>query len=768
MTLIGFVALSLLASQYYFSEKIAIESTNKTFQLISKNISEHLLKEAKVTRNLLTIRSRDKDLYAPITFNFHHPALDGLIEVLQLSPDLHAVYFTQEDGHYFEVIRMRGRVKMYKVFAAPKETYWTVVNIIDNVQQSTFLDVDSNVILQKRVKKNYDPHSRPWYKEAVKTKEVITTKPYFFSIIEEMGVTYAKRLGGTGVVLALDYTMEQLNTLLVKQQYDEYSEVYIVNKKGEKFASSSFPGKEYASQIQEKQVDDVVLQKLLAADLGNIIKTKKNEKKYFTLLHPLLSQNAYLGVKLDVYTLMKAYRDNIKYAFMIAFLLLLISLPIILSSANTIVKPIKDLIQENTKIQERKFTEVSRIHTNILEFRALSDSLVSLSHSIQDHAKSQEALLDSIVKLIAEAIDKKSPYTGAHCERVPHIAKLLLSEANRSELEAFKDFSLTSKDELRAFEIASWLHDCGKMTTPEYVVDKAVKLETIYNRIHEVRMRFEVLWRDVQIEYLKKEIDASALKNRQEVLRDDFAFIASINLGKEYMSDVEKTRVNTIAKTSWQRHFDNRLGLGRVELNRYRDEKQIFPVEEMLLQDKREQLVPRENFDHALYVKEGFKVEVPKYLYNLGEVYNLCIEKGTLTEEERYKINEHVITSIKMLENIPFPKGMNKIPEYAGTHHETLIGTGYPKQLTRDELSIPSRIMSIADIFEALTASDRPYKKAKTLSESIKIMSKMVEEEHIDKDLFQLFLRSGIYEVYAKQFLKLEQMDEVNMKEYLG
>ena len=331
----------------------------------------------------------------------------------------------------------------------------------------------------------------------------------------------------------------------------------------------------------------------------------------------------------------------------------------------------------------------------------------------------------------------------------------------------FQNFSLTSKDELRAFEIGSWLHDCGKVTTPEYVVDKAVKLETIYNRIHEIRMRFEVLWRDAQIAYLSKEIDSIALKKRQETLLDDFAFIAMVNRGGEFMDKTKQERVKEIGKITWQRYFDNRLGLGIVEQKRYKENEQVYPVTENLLSDKTEHLVARENFDHDAYALEGFKMEVPEYLYNYGEVYNLCIGKGTLTEEERYKINEHVVMSIKMLEKIPFPQNMEKIPEYAGTHHETLIGTGYPKKLSKEDLSIPSRIMAIADIFEALTASDRPYKKAKTLSESMEIMHKMVEEEHIDKDLFELFLTADIYKTYAQQHLKPEQIDEVDVKRYL-
>ena len=160
-------------------------------------------------------------------------------------------------------------------------------------------------------------------------------------------------------------------------------------------------------------------------------------------------------------------------------------------------------------------------------------------------------------------------------------------------------------------------------------------------------------------------------------------------------------------------------------------------------------------------------MQVPKHLYNQGEIYNLTIKKGTLSEEERFKINEHMIMTVKMLEELPFPKNLEKVPEYAGAHHETLIGTGYPRRLKKEDMSIPARIMAVADIFEALTAADRPYKEAKKLSESIKILSFMVKDEHIDEDIFKLFLTSGVYMNYAKEYLKEEQIDEVDISKYV-
>ena len=404
-----------------------------------------------------------------------------------------------------------------------------------------------------------------------------------------------------------------------------------------------------------------------------------------------------------------------------------------------------------------------------------SQAAVALDN--QNLIDAQRALLDAFIELIASAIDAKSPYTGGHCQRVPELTKMLVRAACDSGDDLFADFDLT-EDEWYELHIASWLHDCGKVTTPEYVVDKATKLETIYDRIHEIRTRFEVLKRDAEIEYLKARLDGKGkpaklkkdLDKRLAQLDDDFQFIAECNMGGEFMADDRVERVKRIAAMKWQRTLDDRIGLSHDELERLeRTPRKKLPVTENLLADKEEHVIERQPRDTFGDDNEfGFKLNVPDDKYNLGEVYNLCIGRGTLTAEERFKINDHMVQTIVMLEQLPFPKHLKRVPEYAGGHHETMIGTGYPRRLTKADMSIPARAMAIADIFEALTAADRPYKKAKTLSESVRIMSFMNKDEHIDPDLFALFLKAGVFTEYAERFLLPEQIDEVDIDQYLG
>jgi HD-GYP domain-containing protein (c-di-GMP phosphodiesterase class II)/HAMP domain-containing protein len=390
--------------------------------------------------------------------------------------------------------------------------------------------------------------------------------------------------------------------------------------------------------------------------------------------------------------------------------------------------------------------------------------------------KMQKNLLQSFIELIASAIDAKSPYTGGHCQRVPELTKMLAAAACESQDPRFREFSL-SDDEWEELHIAAWLHDCGKVTTPEYVVDKSTKLETIYDRIHEIRMRFEVLKRDAEIDYwrqLSEGVDAQQLQAELEAtqsqLDDDFAFVAKCNEGGEFMADEKITRLNEIAGKTWRRTLSDRIGVSWEEgLRKQRSPETELPADEPLLADKEEHIIYRAE-DEVIPEDNpwSFKLDTPEHRYNRGELYNLSVARGTLANEERFKINDHMVQTIIMLNQLPFPRHLRNVPAIAGGHHETMIGTGYPKKLRREDMSLTARMMAIADIFEALTAADRPYKKAKSLSESIKIMNFMKKDQHIDPDLFDLFLQSGVYLDYAKQFLAVAQIDEVDISEYLG
>lgn len=381
-------------------------------------------------------------------------------------------------------------------------------------------------------------------------------------------------------------------------------------------------------------------------------------------------------------------------------------------------------------------------------------ALITINLENKTLRENYSQLLESFIEVLARAIDAKSPYTGAHCQRVPIIARLLATAAVQEEDGELKDFEM-SVDDWYTLHIASWLHDCGKVTTPEYVVDKATKLETINNRIHEIRNRFEILRRDAHIEYLKKRLQNTDTQEKLQAefvekvkqLESDFDFVANCNIGDQELFDKDIIRLEQISKQQFTRYFNRMLGLSWAEKDSIADHDLFAkPALENLLQDRPDQIFGG---------------------YNRGELYNLEVRSGTINKEEREKINEHIVVTIDMLKALPFPKELSKVVEYAGAHHERIDGQGYPNGLTGDQMSIPAKIMAIADIFEALTANDRPYKEPKKLSEVLKIMQEMKNTGHIDADLYEIFIRNRVYMDYAEQYIDKQQIDEIIDEEYL-
>lgn len=377
---------------------------------------------------------------------------------------------------------------------------------------------------------------------------------------------------------------------------------------------------------------------------------------------------------------------------------------------------------------------------------------IALENKNQKEAYSQ--LLESFIEVLARAIDAKSPYTGSHCQRVPIIARLLATAAVQETTGNLKTFEM-SPDDWYTLHIASWLHDCGKVTTPEYIVDKATKLETIFNRIHEIRNRFEILRRDAHIEYLQKRLNNIDTKQHLQAefvakvkqLEEDFAFVAKCNTGDIELNDRDIARLEQISQIQFVRYFNRMLGLSWAERDNVENKDfYVHPARENLLQNRKDQIFGP---------------------YNRGELYNLEIRRGTINKEERDKINEHIVVTIDMLKALPFPKELSKVVEYAGAHHERIDGKGYPNGLTGDQMSVPAKIMAIADIFEALTANDRPYKEPKKLSEVLRIMQQMKHNGHIDPDLYDVFICSKVYQDYAEQYMDKNQIDEVTPEDYL-
>lgn len=340
-----------------------------------------------------------------------------------------------------------------------------------------------------------------------------------------------------------------------------------------------------------------------------------------------------------------------------------------------------------------------------------------------------ENLFVSLVHLINIGIDEKSPHTGRHCQHVPELTMLLANAVHETREGPLAHFSMTDKDRKELW-MAGILHDCGKISTPVHVVEKSTKLETIFDRIHLLDTRFEVLKRDAEIKVLKSKC---AL------------YQASVN-NENLIAELEQGLQDELAKIEEARNFLRKLNIGS---------ERTSPEDLQRVTD-----IAAWQWTDASGAAQPF--------LNADEVENLSVRAGTLNAQERAIINNHISTTIKMLEALPWPKHLQNVPEYAGGHHERMDGKGYPRGLRGEQMSVQAKIMAIADIFEALTAKDRPYKDGKTLTESLHILGSFALNGHIDPDLFNIFVKKKVYLTYAERFMDKSQIDEVDLSKVPG
>lgn len=551
-----------------------------------------------------------------------------------------------------------------------------------------------------------------------------------------------------------------------------------------------------SSRVQEFQELALLINKMAIAieQFEKISHILAHEEHYESLLaHVVEHLTLLMGAQAGCVYLFNSSRDQLNLAHCVN-ITPQAHIPVTTEKEKTLIHQIEQHFNDPTSIQI-VIPLLSREHQNfgililkiphaechdldaIRQFVKKISSSVSLAIETQLQLANQEQLINSMVKMLADAIDAKSPYTGEHCKRVPLLSQMLLKSIEETRHGLYADY-LLPKSQRKAFHIATWLHDCGKLIIPEYVIDKGSKLETIYNRLHEIRTRFEVLWRDAELLYWhqyiqnpqRRPILQRQLEHRHQELRQQYAIIARLNEGKENVDETDLTQLDQIAQQTWQRHFSNRIGLSPIEANRLdMSQEEQLPAIEPLLSDRPEHLIAWQNNKPAVEKDDphniwGFDMSLPHYNYHLGELHNLSIQRGTLTEEERFIINNHIVQTITMLSSLSLPPSMSKVPDWAGNHHEKLDGSGYPRRLNAQQLSIEERIVALADIFEALTACDRPYKQGKTLQQTMEIMADMVEQNYIDAQLFQHFIESGIYNEYARQFLDPQQSDEIDKK----
>ena len=786
------IASMTIALQYYFNQSVVQTSTAQLYQSETNRVRDYINQNDQTAANYSTLLANFNNLVEEQKIS--HDALQLFANVMQKNESYRSISLAFANGDLQQLVSLNKQRVNPPSLQTEDSDRWVFISVSnqDNqgLRQIFYFDQAFTLRAQHQEETNVDASKLTWYQNA-ETLKVKRSAAYIISQSPILGQTYSVKVPDTDVVLSIETTLSSLSDILNKHSQNKQNyasnELYLYQGNGS-IITSNQTHSELKNNNQLPLLPYPILTELTQQPVNfhKLNPISLNHKKYHLYLAPLNAnyndkqsntdiKNRYLAILVPNDILFAESIKQLKMSFIILVVCLIILLPILWLLSSSLIRPIKALIVEIDKVKQGNKQQLQPISSQIEEIQQLNDSMVNMTQSIEVHQTAQKQWMESFIKCIAQTIDNKSPYTAGHCNRIPELSLMLADAIDQSNLPAFKEFKFNNVDEHREFRIAAWLHDCGKITTPQHIVDKGTKLEANYNRIHEIRARFEILWRDAEISYYQqsrvapeqnKPLKEALIKQQLQLMRD-FEFIAKSNIGDQLMTEKDIIRLQTIGEQTWLRYFDDRLGLSPNEELNLLEKKQKLPAKERLLNNKKEHLIKRDH--HAEFTsKSAIKMEIPEYQYNLGELYNLSIDQGTLTSEDKFKINQHIISTIHILESLPFPAELANVPRYASAHFERLTGTAYPHKLSANDLSIPERILVIADLFEALTASDKPYKKAKPINIAIDILHQMALDQYIDMDIFKLFLTSGIYLQYANKFLDKKQLNAVDISKYLA
>ncbi|WP_025562799.1 HD domain-containing phosphohydrolase [Psychromonas sp. SP041] len=764
-----------VALQYYVSQSTAQKSALALYETEALVISNKIKQADQIANHYSILLSKFNKLL--VNQKLHPDALQLFANVMAENPSYNSISLGFENGDLQQLIHL-NKAKNDQSLANVESAKWLLISISEQgsqkIRQYAYFDDAFNVISQRQEENNENITGLSWYKDA---KVLTSNKSNVFSLTNSNSLTqtYSIKVPNTQIVLAIDATLSSFSNSLQKingnKQNPLLDEIYLYNGTGQVLGSNQ-PRERTTNTNKLPLVPYPVLIEMAQhqTSLNKLNNVTINDKPYYAYIAEVddkTATNSYLAILVAKETLLL---PSIKTSIQISALSLALLLILSWCFSSPLTNTIKGLLNEIKRAKGQDYKKLQQVVSRVTELKELNISMIEMSQSIEDYQAQQKQMTERFIKQIAQAIDDKSPYTFGHANRAPELGMMLAKASLKSDLPAFEQ---VDEEMLSEFSSNAWSHHYGKLTTAQQVTSKSTKLEANYNRIHEIRMRFEILWRDAEISYFKqsrgnpeqnKPLKETLIKQQLQLMRD-FGFVAKANLGDTTMSEQETLRLHRIGAQTWLRYFDDRLGLSSIEKLRLTDKKQKLPVQETLLSDKKEHIIKRNNITK---IDSGIKIEVADHLYNFGELYNLSIPKGTLTVEDKFEINQSILSTINLLKALPTShKQVIKVQDLSA-YHPVLKYVSCPSKANNVGFSITSRILLMTDIFETLTSVKTPQQKVESLSTAIEILHQLAVDQVIDMNLFKLFLSSGIYIKYANKFLHETQFDDVDISKYLN
>ncbi|WP_284078921.1 HD domain-containing phosphohydrolase [Herbaspirillum aquaticum] len=675
------------------------------------------------------------------------------------NPLVSAVYVGYPNGDFLLVRSLRG-AEQRDFFTAPANAAFLVQSILRDgagAQHGQYRFYDGELkLLSRRDEPGYrfDPRTRPWYATADRSLVPAISAPYVFFTTRQIGISLSQRARNSDAVVAIDMTLDDLAASLGNLRLTPHSELALVDEQRKVIAYSDM------ARVLEQDGESFRFRSLDELDVPSLSQLSGRARGGESSALYSVDGREWLGLSLPfnvidghaLKLLIAAPGDellgqldrNRKTMVLVALLLVLAFLPLGWWAGRAIGRSMERLALQAGRMSRFDFRTQRRGRSTLREVNMLTDMVDHVSLTV-------EAFLDISAILSTET----------HVEEMLQQVLEKFVQATRCDGGAVYLWQREQRVMQRA---AAYGQQCGLADTMPYDEQGSTTDAARDTEDGRLRVELDLRGRNGSLE------GVLVLMHAHDSAHEDPRFLAFARRLSGMLAVAIETRQLIAAQKALLESLIRLMADAIDAKSPYTGGHcERVPHLAIMLADRPEHKVAWDD-EHRPAVERGdprnvlgFDMQLPQYRQNMGELHNLTVRRGTLTEEDRFAINNHIVQTLVMLKRLPWPESLKSVPDTAANHHEKMDGTGYPRRLRASELPVQDRVMALADVFEALTAADRPYKPAKTLSESLRIMARMCREQHLDTELFRYFLRSGLWRTYADELLRPAQRDEVDI-----